>query len=147
MRRAPSGADSVRLEVTRSGDVVYGEDYGAASPAVLGRAAEALGDSHLVSYLPGVAGCLTRRVARAVGGLCGDRCGGFHARRGAPCLVEILDGDGPGGPRRLLAFGWVQGGSDPDVYCARGQLLSRRRRAEQVIISFGKKNKRERLER
>ena len=32
MRRAPSGAGSVRLEVTRSGDVVHGEDYGAASP-------------------------------------------------------------------------------------------------------------------
>ena len=48
------------------------------------------------------------------------------------CLVEILDGDGPGGLRRLLAFGWVQGGSDPDVHRARGQLLSRRRRAEQV---------------
>ena len=86
MRRAPSGAGSVCLEVARSGDVVYGEDYGAASPAVLGCAAEALGDSHLVSYLPGVAGCLARRVARAVGGLCGDRCGRFHARRGAPCL-------------------------------------------------------------
>ena len=28
---------------------MYGEDYGAASPAVLGRAAEALGNSHLVS--------------------------------------------------------------------------------------------------
>ena len=63
MRRAPSGAGLVRLEVTRSGDVVHGEDYGAASPAVLGRAAEAVRDSHLVSYLPGVAGCLTRRVA------------------------------------------------------------------------------------
>ena len=59
VRRAPSGAGSVRLEVTRSGDVVHGEDYGAASPAVLGRAAEAVGDSHLVSYLPGVAVCLT----------------------------------------------------------------------------------------
>ena len=67
----------MRLEVTRGGDVVYGEDYGAASPAVLGRAAEALGDSHLVSYLPGVAGCLTRGGARAVGGLCGDGCGFF----------------------------------------------------------------------
>ena len=77
----------MRLEVTRSGDVVHGEDYGAASPAVLGRAAEAVGDSHLVSYLPGVAGCLTRRVAWAVGGLCGDRCGRVHARCGAPCLV------------------------------------------------------------
>ena len=54
---------------------LYGEEYGSASPAVLGCAAEALGDSHLVSYLPGVAGCLARRVARAVGGLCGDRCG------------------------------------------------------------------------
>ena len=31
MRRAPSGgARSVRLEVARGGDVVYGEDYGAA---------------------------------------------------------------------------------------------------------------------
>ena len=105
MRRAPPGAGSVCLEVARSGDVVYSEDYGAASPAVLGRAAEALGDSHLVSYLPGVASCLARRVARAVGGFCGDGCGGFHARGGAPCLVEILDGDGPGGPRRLLALG------------------------------------------
>ena len=43
-----------------------------------------------------------------MGGLCGDRCGRVHARCGAPCLVEVLDGDGPGGPRRLLAFGWVQ---------------------------------------
>ena len=116
MRRAPPGAGSVCLEVARSGDVVYSEDHGAASPAVLGRAAEALGDSHLVSYLPGVASCLTGWVVRAVGGLRGDRRGRFHARRGAPCLVEILDGDGPGGLRRLLAFGWVQGGSDPDVY-------------------------------
>ena len=42
MRRAPSGvARSVRLEVARGGDVVYGEDYGAASSAVLGRAEEA----------------------------------------------------------------------------------------------------------
>ena len=120
----------MRLEVTRGGDAVYGEDYGAASPAVLGRAAEALGDSHLVSYLPGVAGCLARRLARAVGGFCGDGCGGFHARGGAPCLVEILDGDGPGGLRRLLAFGWVQGGSDPDVYGFRGQWLSWRGRAK-----------------
>ena len=104
----------------------------AAPSAVLGRAEEAFGDGHLVSYLPGVAGCLTRRVAWAVGGLCGDRCGRVHARCGAPCLVEVLDGDGPGGPRRLLAFGWVQSGCDPDVHCARGQLRSRRRRAEQV---------------
>ena len=66
MGRAPSGAGSVRLEVSRSGDVVYGEDYGAASPAVLGRAEEAFGDSHLVSYLPGVAGCLARRVVWAM---------------------------------------------------------------------------------
>ena len=70
MRRAPSGAArSVRLEVTRGGDVVDGEDYGAAPPAVLGCAEEALCDSHLVSYLPGVAGCMARRVAWAVGGL------------------------------------------------------------------------------
>ena len=116
MRRAPSGAGSVRLEVTHGGDAVYGEDYGAASPAVLGCAAEALGDSHLVSYLPCVASCLTGWVVRAVGGLRGDRRGRFHARRGAPCLVEIFDGDGPGGLGRLLASGWVQGGSDPDVY-------------------------------
>ena len=123
MRRAPSGAArSVRLEVARGGDVVYGEGYRAAPSAVLGRAEEAFGDGHLVSYLPGVAGCLTRRVAWAVGGLCGDRCGRVHARCGAPCLVEVLDGDGPGGPRRLLAFGWVQSGCDPDVHCARGQL-------------------------
>ena len=80
MRRAPPGAGSVCLEVTRGGDIVYGEEYGSASPAVLGCAAEALGDSHLVSYLPGVAGCLARRVARAVGGLCGDRCGRFQMR-------------------------------------------------------------------
>ena len=59
----------MRLEVTRGGDAVYGEDYGAASPAVLGRAAEALGDSHLVCYLPGVAGCLAGWVVGAVGGL------------------------------------------------------------------------------
>ena len=50
MRRAPTGAGLVRLEVTHGGDAVYGEDYGAASPAVLGCAAEALGDGHLVSY-------------------------------------------------------------------------------------------------
>jgi hypothetical protein len=36
VRRAPSGAArSVRLEVARGGDVVYGEDYGAAPSAVL----------------------------------------------------------------------------------------------------------------
>ena len=57
MRRAPSGAArSVRLEVARGGDVVYGEGYGAAPSAVLGRAEEAFGDGHLVSYLPGVQG-------------------------------------------------------------------------------------------
>ena len=50
MRRALSGAGPVRLEVTYGGDAVYGEDYGAAPPAVLGCAAEALGDSHLVSF-------------------------------------------------------------------------------------------------
>ena len=78
MRRAPSGAARpARLEVTRGGDVVYREDYGAASPSVLSCAEEAFGDSHLVSYLPGVAGCLARRVARAVGGRGGDRCGRF----------------------------------------------------------------------
>ena len=132
MRRAPSGAGSVRLEVTHGGDVVYGEDDGAASPAVLGCAAEALGDGHLVSYLPCVASCLTGWVVWAVGGRRGDRRGRFHARRGAPCLVEIFDSDGPGGLRRLLAFGWVQGGSDPDVHGFRGQRLSRRRRAKQV---------------
>ena len=131
MRRAPSGAARpARLEVTRDGDVVYGEDYRAAPPAVLGCAAEALGYSYLVSHLPGVASCLTRWVARAVGGLCGDRCGRFHARRGAPCLVEIFDGDGPGGLGRLLASGWVQGGSDPDVYGFRGQWPSWRWRAK-----------------
>ena len=63
MRRAPSGADSVRLEVTRSGDVVYGEDYGAASSAVLSRAEEAFGGGYLVSNLPGVAGRLARPLA------------------------------------------------------------------------------------
>ena len=43
VRRAPSGAArSVRLEVTHGGDVVDGEDYGAAPPAVLGCAEEAL---------------------------------------------------------------------------------------------------------
>ena len=69
MRRAPSGgARTVRLEVARGGDVVYGEGDRAAPSAVLGRAEEAFGDGHLVSYLPGVAGCLTRRVAWAVGG-------------------------------------------------------------------------------
>ena len=88
MRRAPSGgARTVRLEVARGGDVVYGEGDRAAPSAVLGRAEEAFGDGHLVSYLPGVAGCLARRVAWAVGGLCGDRCGRVHARCGAPCLV------------------------------------------------------------
>ena len=57
MRRAPSGgARTVRLEVARGGDVVYGEDYGAAPSAVLGRAEEAFGDGHLVGDLPGVAG-------------------------------------------------------------------------------------------
>ena len=104
----------MRLEITHGGDVVYGEDYGAASPAVLGCAAEALGDGHLVSYLPCVASCLTGWVVWAVGGRRGDRRGRFHARRGAPCLVEIFDSDGPGGLRRLLAFGWVQGGSSGD---------------------------------
>ena len=108
MRRAPSGAArAVRLEVTRGGDVVYGEDYGAAPSAVLGRAEEAFGDGHLVSDLPGVAGRLARRVAWAVGGRGGDRCGRFHARCGVLCFVEILDGDGSGGSRWLLAFGWV----------------------------------------
>ena len=107
MRRAPSGAGSVRLEVTRSGDVVYGEDYGAASPAVLGRAEEALGDSHLVSYLPGVAGCLARRVAWAVGGRGGDRAGRLHALCGLPTFAEVLNDDGPGGLGWLLALGRV----------------------------------------
>ena len=79
MRRAPSGvARSVRLEVARGGDVVYGEDYGAASSAVLGRAEEAFGDGHLVGDLLGVAGCLASRVARAVGGSGGDRAGRPH---------------------------------------------------------------------
>ena len=78
---------TVRLEVARGGDVVYGEGDRAAPSAVLGCAKEAFGDGYLVSYLPGVAGCLARRVAWAVGGLCGDRCGRVHARRGAPCLV------------------------------------------------------------
>ena len=53
----------MRLEVARGGDVVYGEDYGAAPSAVLGRAEEAFGDGHLVGDLPGVAGCLASRVA------------------------------------------------------------------------------------
>ena len=45
MRRAPSGAARpVRLEVARGGDVVHGEDDGAAPSAVLGRAEEAFGD-------------------------------------------------------------------------------------------------------
>ena len=39
---------------------MYGEDYRAAPPAVLGCTDEALGDSDLVGYLPGVAGCLAR---------------------------------------------------------------------------------------
>jgi len=95
------------LEVARGGDVVYGEDYGAASPAVLGRAEEAFGDSHLVSYLPGVAGCLARRVAWAMGGRGGDRASRLHALCCLLSFVEILDGDGPGGPRRLLALGRV----------------------------------------
>ena len=107
MRRAPSGAGLVRLEVTRSGDVVHGEDYGAASSAVLSCAEEAFGNSHLVSHLPGVTGCLARRVVRAVCGLRGDRCGRIHARRGPPCAIEIFDGDGPGGSRWLFALGWV----------------------------------------
>ena len=48
MRRAPLGAAcSVRLEVARGGDVVYGEGYRAAPSAVLGRAEEAFGDGHL----------------------------------------------------------------------------------------------------
>ena len=33
MRRASSGAGPVRLEIAHGGDVVYGEDYGAASSA------------------------------------------------------------------------------------------------------------------
>jgi len=108
VRRAPSGAArAVRLEVTRGGDVVHGKDYRAASPAVLGCAEEAFGDSHLVSYLPGVAGCMARRVAWAMGGCGGDRAGRLHAFCGLRVLVEVLDGDGPGGPRRLLALGWV----------------------------------------
>ena len=54
MRRAPSrAARSVRLEVTRGGDVVHGEDYRAAPSVVLSRAEEAFGDGHLVSDLPG----------------------------------------------------------------------------------------------
>ena len=52
MRRAPSGAArSVRLEVTRGGDVVHGEDYGAAPSVVLSRAEEAFGGGYLVSNL------------------------------------------------------------------------------------------------
>ena len=72
---------------------------GAASSAVLSRAEEAFGDGHLVSDLPGVAGRLARRVAWAVGGRGGDRAGRPHSFCGLPVLVEILDGDGPGGPR------------------------------------------------
>ena len=109
MRRAPSGAArAVRLEVARGGDVVYGEDYGAASPAVLGRAEEAFGDSHLVSYLPGVAGCLARRVAWAMVAVVA--IAPATSMRSVACshtFVKILDGDGPGGPRRLLALGRV----------------------------------------
>ena len=122
----------MRLEVTRGGDVVHGEDYGAASSVVLSRAEEAFGDGHLVSDLPGMAGRLARRVAWAVGGRGGDRAGCPHPFCGLPVLVEILDGNGPGGSRRLLSLGWVQGGCDPDVHRARGQRLGRRRRAEQV---------------
>ena len=106
MRRAPSGAArTVRLEVTRGGDVVHGEDYRAASSVVLSRAEEAFGGGYLVSNLPGVVGRLARRVAWAVGGRGGDRAGRPHSFCGLPVLVEILDGDGPGGPRRLLALG------------------------------------------
>ena len=59
-RGSPGGRSdrSVRLEVTRGGDVVHGEDYRAASSVVLSRAEEAFGDGHLVSDLPGVAGRL-----------------------------------------------------------------------------------------
>ena len=105
MRRAPSrAARSVRLEVPRGGDVVHGEDYRAAPSVVLSRAEEAFGDGHLVSNLPGVAGRLARRVAWAVGGRGGDRAGRPHSFCGLLVLVEILDGDGPGGPRWLLAL-------------------------------------------
>ena len=63
-RRAPSSAArSVRLEVTRGGDVVHGEDYGAAPSVVLSRAEEAFGGGYLVSNLPGVAGRLARPLA------------------------------------------------------------------------------------
>ena len=52
--------------------------------------------------LPGKPGCSGR------GWQCGgDRAGRPHTFCGLLVFVEILDGDGPGGSRWLLALGWV----------------------------------------
>ena len=90
MRRAPSrAARSVRLEVTRGGDVVHGEDYRAAPSVVLSRAEEAFGDGHLVSNLPGVAGRLARRVAWAVGGRGGALLSVCRVALGQPRSLQV----------------------------------------------------------
>ena len=62
------------------------------------------------------------RVAWHAGWRGGDRAGRPHPFCGLPVLVEIFDGNGPGGLRWLLALGWVQGGCDSDVHRARGQM-------------------------
>ena len=50
-RRALLALCAWTLEVTRGGDVVHGEDYGAAPSVVLSRAEEAFGGGYLVSNL------------------------------------------------------------------------------------------------
>jgi hypothetical protein len=86
MRRASPGvARSGRLEVSRGGDVVYGEDYRAAPPAVWWAALmrPLLGDSHLVGLLArccgllGTPGCLGR--GGCPGGRGSDRAGRPHS--------------------------------------------------------------------
>ena len=74
---------------------------------VLGCAEEAFGDGHLVGYLPGMAGCLARRVAWAVGGRGGNRAGRLHALCGLSTFADVFNGDGPGGLGWLLALARV----------------------------------------
>ena len=82
--------------------------------------------------MPGVAGCLARRVARAVSGCGGDRAGRRHPRCGVTPSTEVCYGYGPGGFGWLPALGRAQGGSDPDAHGVSWQRLSRGLRAEQV---------------
>ena len=93
------------LEVPRGGDVVHGDDYRAAPSVVLCRAEEALGDGHLVDYLPGGAGRLARRVAWVVVAIAPAA-----SMRSVACestFADVFNGDGPGGLGWLLYLGRV----------------------------------------